>query len=269
MKWKAIAQIVGAFAIIWLIAFMVTPYIGYWGLGLAGLLTAVAIGFAIYVWRLTRKSAAVVDILKGATSAEGRLAAIERLDAKGGKDAIALLAKAQLLAQTNPKEAIATLEAIDLNKAPGVVQDDVRANLGLLYLVHGRLSDARPVIAEIRLDRQPQMKARAMYAAVVAETRARSGQAEDARDLLEGYDPDDPELFDIRALLYRAQIYTFLHLKKKGLAAKAMEQLAAIDPNMVASFTQKGAHPELGKIARKVLTKAGVIPKQRTRVRMR
>ena len=56
MKWSAMAQIAGGFAVLWLVGFMVTPYVGNWGLGVVGVLTLVAMGFGIYVWRLTSRS---------------------------------------------------------------------------------------------------------------------------------------------------------------------------------------------------------------------
>lgn len=266
MRWKVIAQIVAGFAIIWLLGAMLTPYISYWGLVVAGVLTLIGIGFGLYVWRLTRKSAAIVDILKGATDAEGRQAAIEKLAAKGG-DALSSLARAQLVAQQDPGEAIRILEGIDLDKAPAVVQDDVRSNLGLMYLVQNRAKEARALADEIRLDRQPQAKAKAMYAAVVAEAFARTGKADEALKLVETYDAHDPAYAEVAAVLYRAQVYTYFAVKKRGLAQKAMEGLAAADTNMVASLAQKGVRPEIAKLARGTLGRMGALPRQTVRQR--
>lgn len=268
LQWKVILQIVGAFAILWLVAFMLVPYIDYWGVGVAGVLTLVALGFGIYVWRLTRKSAAIVDILKGATDTEGKRQALAQLEAKGN-DALSALARSQLVAQEDPAEAMAILEAIDLKKAPAVVQDDVRANLSLLYLLHNRLADARPLVDAIRLDRQTQPKARAMYAAVLAETYARSGRSDEAQKLLETYNPNDPDYGEVRTMLLRAQVYTYSALKKRGLARKAMQAMAQLDPNMVAGYMKKGSPPELNKMAKDVLSQAGVMPKPKMRMKMR
>lgn len=269
IKWKVVLQIVVAFAVLWVVGFMVVPWIGYWGVGVVGVLTAVAIGFGVYIYRMTRRSAAIVDILKGATDEEGRKAALKRLEAEGSGDAIAALARAQLVARESPAEAMAILESIDLKKAPAVVQDDVRANLGLLYLVQNRVREAKDLAAEIRLDRQPQAQAKAMYAAVLAETHARSGNAAEAKKLLETYKPTDPEYADVRALLLRAQVFTFVASKNRGLARKAMEQLATVDPNMLAAFLQKGTPPEVSQFARQLLTQGGFAPKPRVRRVMR
>lgn len=270
MNWKVLGLIGVALAVVWVIAGILQPNIGYVGFIVAGVLTLIALGFLIWVWRLTRKSADIAAILKGATDKESRLAALEQLRARqspGGKDALNAIAQAQLVAQENPGEAIRILEAIDLKKAPAMVQDDVRANLAMFYLMQGRARDARELADEIRLDRQPQARAKAMYAAVIAEAYARTGKPEEARKLLDTYDPSDKEFGQVAGMLLRAQVYTFTATKKRGRAQKAMEQLLEVDPNMVAAFVQKGQRPEVSRLARQVLGSAGAIPKQKIRMR--
>ena len=269
INWKVLAQIGAGVATIWVIAAMLVPYVGFWSLGVVGVLTLVLIGFGLYIWRMSRKSSAIVDILKSATDKEGRAAALEQLRAQNSgeaKDALNALAQSQLVAQDSPSEAIKILEGVNLEKAPTLVQDDIRANLALLYLVHGRARDARKLADEIRLDRQSQPKAKAMYAGVVAEAFARTGKAGEARTLLETYDANDPSYEDVRAILLRAQVHTFMATKKRNRARQAMEQLVQVDPNMVASFVQKGNRPEVSQMARHVLLQAGVLPKQKVRM---
>ena len=270
MNWKVLGLIGLALAVVWVIAGILEPTIGYVGLIVAGVLTLVALGFLIWVWRLTRKSADIAAILKGATDKEGRLAALEQLRARqapGGKDALNAVAQAQLVAQEAPSEAIRILEGIDIDKAPAMVQDDVRANLAMFYLMTGRARDARELANDIRLDRQPQAKAKAMYAAVVAESLARTGDAEEGRKLLETYDPSDKEFGQVSGMLLRAQVYTYTATKKSGRARTAMEQLLEVDPNMVAAFIQKGTRPELSRLAKQVLAGAGALPKPKMRAR--
>lgn len=272
MNWKVLGLIGLALGVVWVIAGILQPTIGYVGFIVAGVLTAVALGFLFWVWRLTRKSADIAAILRGATDKEGRLAALEQLRARqtpGGKDALNAIAQAQLVAQEAPAEAIRILEGIDVNKAPAMVQDDVRANLAMFYLMTGRAREARELANEIRLDRQPQAKAKAMYAAVVAESLARTGDPEDARKLLETYDPREKEFGQVSGMLLRAQVYTYTATKKSGRARTAMEQLLEIDPNMVAAFVQKGTRPELSRLAKQVLASAGALPKPKMRARTR
>lgn len=272
MNWKVLGLVGLALAVLWVIAGILQPNIGYVGFIVAGALTLVALGFLIWVWRLTRKSADIANILKGATDKESRLAALEQLRARqtpGGKDALNAIAQSQLVAQENPSEAIRILEAIDLNKAPALVQDDVRANLAMFYLMTGRARDARALADDIRLDRQAQARAKAMYAAVVAESFARTGKADEARKLLETFDPGDKEFGQVSGMLLRAQVYTYTATKKRGRAREAMERLLQVDPNMVAAFVQKGQRPEVARLAKQVLAGAGALPKQKMRVRTR
>ncbi len=260
-KWKVVAQIVGALAILWVTALILVPYAGYWGVGLAGVVTVAAMGFGVYVWLLTRRSQAVVDIMKSATDEAGRLAAIDKLAEAGSKDVMKVLARAQLVAQSKPLEALEILEQINLGKAPAMLQDDIRSQRAMLYLRGNRVRDARAMVDEIRLDRQPNAKAKAMYAAVSAESFARTGKVEEAKKLLDTYSPEETEYGESRALLLRAQVYTCFALKKRGLAQNAMRSLAAIDPNLLGGFVQKGTQPELMKMAKQVLASSGAIPK--------
>jgi hypothetical protein len=261
VKWKPVAQIAGGVAVVWVTCLILVPYTGYWILGIAGVVTVVVAGFGVYIWRLTRRSQAIVDIMKGATDESERQKAIDKLAEGGSKDAMKALARAQLVAQTKPLEALEILESIDINKAPAVIQDDIRSQLGLMYLRNNRIREARDTADLIRLDRQPNAKAKALYAAVIAEAFARTGKAEEAQKLVETYAPEDAAYGEARALLLRARVFTYFVLKKRGLARKSMEALAAMEPGLLGGFIQKGTQPELVKMAREVLTQSGVRPK--------
>ena len=263
IKWKAVAQIVAAFAVLWVTAAMTMPWMGYWGLGVVGVLTLVALGFGIYVFRMTSKSREIVTLMKSATDESTRKAAIEALGEGASKDAMKALAQAQLLAMTDPARAQQVLEGIDLEKAPAVVQDDVRSQLALMYLRDNRVREAREMADGIRLDRQPNPQAKALYAAVVAEAQARTGNPEESRKLLETYSPDKVQSMDSKAMLLRAQVYTCMALKKRGLATQAMQAMAEIEPNLLGAFLQKGTPPELMKIARQVAASVGLAPKMK------
>ena len=107
IKWKAILQIAGAIAVLWVTAFILVPFVSYWGVGIVAVLTLVALGFGVYVWRLTTRSRAIIDIMKSAVDEQGRQRAIEALGADS-KDAMKALARAQLLGQSDPQEAQTT-----------------------------------------------------------------------------------------------------------------------------------------------------------------
>lgn len=46
-----------------------------------------------------------------------------------------------------------------------------------------------------------------------------------------------------------------------------MEKLAAIDPNMLAPFVQRGVNPELQQLAKQVIQGTGLIKQPRPRMR--
>jgi hypothetical protein len=259
-KWKAVAQIAAAAAVLWVTAFIMVPYVGYWGVGVVAVLTVVAAGFGVYVWRLTSRSRAILDIMKTATDEQGRKRALDALS-DDGKDAMKALARAQILAQSDPLEAQRVLEGIDISKAPAVLQDDVRGQLAMMYLRNNRTREARALCDLIRLDRRPDAKSKALYAAVMAEAFSRTGSPEEARKLLETYNADEGGMDEVRVMLLRAQVYTFTALKKRGLAKRAMDGLVEIEPNLLGGFLLKGGAPEVQKLARQALADAGAGPK--------
>lgn len=265
VKWNVVLQIGAALVALWVFAFLLVPYVGYWGVGGVGVLTAGAIGFGVYLYMLTQRSRRVVEILKSATDEASRKAAIEKLAEGKGDDALAALARAQLVARDDPKQAMEILEGIDLTKAGAMAEDEVRSNLAYLYLVHNRAKDARPLVDKLKLDRGPNAKVKAMYAAVTAETFARTGNAPEAKKIVESYRADDPEIGELAPMLYRAQVYTFFGTKNRGLARKAMLALAMIDPNHLATFLVKGAATDMQQMAREVLTELNYAtrPKQK------
>lgn len=267
MKWKVVAQIGGILAALWVSAGVAIPLVGYWALYVVGAVTLAALGFGVYLWRLTARSRAIVDIMKGATDEAGRQRAIEALGDDASKDAMKALARAQLIAQTDPQGAAKALEAIDIKKAPLVVQDDVRAQLALMYLQGNRVRDARALTDEIRLDRRPDARTKGMYAAVMAEAYARSGSPDEARKLVETYDPAETEHAEVKALLLRARVFTYFALKKRGLVREALEALAGVEPGMVAAIAMKGGQPELIKLAKQVLASSGFAPKLQMKMR--
>lgn len=266
VKWSVVIQIALAVLIVWTLAIGSIPYIDYWGVGVVAVLTCVLIGFGVYVWNFTRRQKRIMEVLRQATDEGGRQAAIAQLEARGSKDAMAALARAQLMLRDDPQGALAVLEGIDLQKEPGPVQDEIRSNLAFLYLAQNRPKDARPLVDELRLDRQPNPKGKAMYAAVMAETFARTGKAAEAKKLLETYSADDPEYGEVAMVLLRAQVYTFLATKNRGLMRKAMGKLASHDPNQLAPFAMKGANPDLQQAVREVLAEAGFATRAKSKI---
>jgi tetratricopeptide (TPR) repeat protein len=270
IKWKIVGTVLAGFLVLWITAAMMYPVISYWGLVVVGILTVAALGLAFYVWRLTSKQKDILDIMRAAQGEGGRKEAIDRLAAGADKDAMKALARAQLLAQEDPQKSLEALEAIDIEKAPALVRDEIRSQRAMMYLFMNRPKEARPLVDEMKLERQPDAKAKAKYAATIAEAFARTGNADEAKKLMTEYKADDPQwTAEVGPLLWRAQVYTFMATKNRGLAKKALDQLIAIDPNMVAPFVQKNMNPELQKLAMQALSDAGLAPRPQMKMRMK
>jgi hypothetical protein len=270
IKWKIVGTVLAGFLVLWITAAMMVPSIGYWGVGVVGVLTLAALGLAFYVWRLTSKQRDILDIMRAAQGEGGRKEAIERLALGADKDAMKALARAQLLAQEDPQKSLEALEAIDIEKAPAMVRDEIRSQRAMMYLFMNRPKDARPLVDEIKIERQPDSKAKAKYAATVAEAFARTGNADEAKKLMLEYKADDPTwAAEVGPLLWRAQVYTYMATKNRGLAKKALDALIGIDPNMVSPFVQKNVNPELQKLAMTALADAGLAPRPQMKMRMK
>ena len=73
----------------------------------------------------------------------------------------------------------------------------------------------------------------------------------------------------MKPLLHRAEVFTWIKLRKKGRARTAMMRLARADANQLAAFLQKGVHPEAKRLATEVAQREGLVPKPKMQVRMR
>jgi len=270
-KWTIVYQIAGVAVVMWALAILLIPYVGYWGVGAMGVATAALIGFGIWLWNMMKKQGRLAQLLNQAgTTEEGRQAAIEQLAAEDKGDGMNAMARAQLVARDDPKEAIKIMEAINIEKAQALIQDDIRANLAYLYLATGRVKDSRPVTDKIKYEAGPTAKQKAMYAAVVAESKARTGDAADAKRIIDAVNILDAEIAELLPIVHRAQVFTYLGTKNRGLAKRAMTALVLIDPNHLAPFMMaRAVTPEqidMQKMAKEVLTEANYQTRPKTKM---
>lgn len=230
----------------------------------AGVLT-LAVGIAAFlVRRNLAKSEEMGALLVGDEMSEAeRNERLGKLEAKVEKgDAAAILAKAQLQMQDDPRAALTTLEKIDLEKAQKLISLQVRAMRGTIHLQLHEVGKARELADQMDLSKAPDAKTRAGFAAVVAEAWARSGNPIEANELLDKYDADDKDLADVRLQLLRARAFTCAHRQNIQGMKKALKSLQEISPQLAAMFVgQKRVHPLLEKEAMKLLQKSGFAPK--------
>ena len=254
-------------AIVWVIA-LIAPW---WpAKAIAGVLTVVAAVAAVWLNRYVKKTAALGALLKSADSEEGRKKALEQIDAQFKKsDTQALIAKAQLQLQDDPRAALATLESINVDKELGPIAGQVRAMRAMIHLQLGELPEARALADKLELGKQQEPKTRVMFAAVAGEAWARTGQAKKAVDTLELFNPEDPEMGEMRAQLWRARAFAYAATSDTKATARAVKKLAEMNPHLLGMFIgQKKVHPLLEREAKQVVMRMGVVPRKMVRQKM-
>jgi len=243
-----------ALFVIWL-----QHWIGYVVLAILLVLFAVTLGWA---WRRVNSSQRVVSILQGAegNDAESRRAALEKLDRTFKKnDVNAALARAQLLAQSDPDQALAALENVNLSKILPVEADQIRCQRAMFHLAKGDVDQARKLVDPVDLSRFHETKTRAAAAAILAEAWARTGQGPKANSTLDILNPDDPALAEVRAQLWRARAFAAAAVQDRKAMVRALKKMCSENPHLLAGFMTKRVHPLLEKEARQMLVQQGVI----------
>lgn len=259
-------RIGGFLVVVWVVATLITKW---WAFAAAGVVTVATAGVVVWTVRNAQKARAVQSLLVGADTPEARKDAMRRLETEFKKgDPQAAIARAQLLAQEDPQRALAVLEEVDLSKVMPPTADEVRATRALIHLSIGDVQAARVLADAIELSRQQHPKSRAMVAAVVGEAWARTGQAKKAYETLSVFDPDDPELADLRPLLFKALAFTHAGRNDAQGVNKALYQLMKLNPQLLGAFFMPKVHPILQREAKVLLEKSGMVPRKQVVRRM-
>ena len=267
---KLFGRVGGVLVVLWVVALIslkwsIIPVV------VAGVLTAAAVGSGVWVVRYVNRSRALGALLKTANETEeGRRDALKRLETDYKKgDVQASIARAQLEMQDDPRKALATLEAVDLSRQMGPVADQVRCTRATIHLQLGDLQEARALVDKIELGKQQEVKTRAMFAAVAAETWGRTGQGKKAVELLDVFNPDDPELAEMRVQMWRARAFAHAADGDRKGASRALKKLAEINPQLLGMFiAAKKVHPMLQQEAKQLLMRSGAVPRKMVRQRM-
>jgi hypothetical protein len=251
-------------AVVWAIAIAVRHWIGF---AVAGALTLVIAGAAFWLLRTMKKSEALGALLRGADTEEGRKSALAQLEGMKG-DSQALLARAQLEMQEDPKKALATLESADLGKMMVPMADQFRAMRAMIHLTLGETAEARALSDELDLGKQQDAKSRAMFATVASEAWARTGQGKKAVETLELFNPDDPEFAEMKTQMWRARAFAYAGANDMKGAGRALRKLAEMNPHLLGMFIgTKKIHPLLEREAKQIVMKMGAAPRRMVRQR--
>ena len=254
-------------AVAWVIALIVRHWIGF---AAAGVLTVAAIVGVFWLRRYMAKTQALGSILKGADTQEGRKAAVERIESEFKKgDTQAVIAKAQLQMQDDPRAALATLEAVNLDKELGPIAGQIRAMRAMIHLTLGETAEARALADKLDLGKQQEPKTRVMFAAVASEAWARTGAGRKAVDTLDLFNPEADDMGELRAQLWRSRAFAYAAVNDTKGITRAVKKLAAINPHLLGMFVgQKKVHPLLEREAKQVVMQLGIVPRKMVRQKM-
>jgi tetratricopeptide (TPR) repeat protein len=267
---KAFVRVGAIIALVWVVAIAAT----HWSIipvFVAGALTLLAAAAAVWVVRYVNKSRQLGAILRSAgETEEGRKDALKRLETDFKKgDVQAAIARAQLEMQEDPRKALATLESIDLGKQMTPVADQVRCMRATIHLQLGELSEARALVDRMELGKQQEPKTRAMFAAVAAETWGRTGHAKKAVELLDVFNPEDPDLAEMRIQMWRARAFASAGAGDMKGAGRALRKLVEMNPQLLGMFVAaKKVHPMLQQEAKQLLVRSGAVSRKMVRQKM-
>jgi len=224
---KLYVRVGGIVAIVWVVAAIATRWTVI-PLYVAGALSVAAVAAVVWLLRYVNKSREMAALLRSASQTEeGRKDALKKLETDFKKgDVQASIARAQLEMQEDPRKALTTLESVDLSKQMAPVADQVRCTRATIHLQLGEIQEARQLVDKMELGKQQDAKTRAMFAAVAGETWGRTGQAKKGIELLELYNPEDPEYGEMRVQMWRAR--AFACGRWRGLGDAAVEHAVVI-----------------------------------------
>jgi hypothetical protein len=237
----------------------------------AGGLTVLAIGLGVWVVRWVNRSRELGALLRAAgKTEEGRKEALKKLEADYKKgDVQATIARAQLQMQEDPRAALTTLESVDLNKQLTPMADQVRCLRATIHLQLGEPQEARLLVDKMELGKQQDVKTRAMFAAVAGEAWGRTGQAKKAMELLELYNPEDPEYAEMRVQMWRARAFAAAGASDMKGAGRALRKLAEVSPQLLGMFVSaKRVHPLLQQEAKQLFMRSGAVPRKMVRQKL-
>jgi hypothetical protein len=256
--------------VLWVGAFLLNGWIPK---AVVGALTLALAGLAFWAVRFATRSRAVAQIVGGADTPEARKEALAKLETDFKKDdTAAIFAKAQLQMQEDPREALKTLEQVNLQKVMAPVADEARVQRAMIHLLLGETEDARNLVDNVDLTRHKEAKTRATMAAIVGEAWARSGQAKKAVELLETFDPEDADYVDLRPQLLRSRAFAYAWASNTKQMKQTVRRLSQLNVQYLSGFiTRKkhpmgvpprGIHPMLEKEAFDIVAKSGAAPRQ-------
>ncbi len=147
--------------------------------------------------------------------------------------------------------------------------DQVRCTRATIHLQLGEVQEARGLVDKMELGKQQEPKTRAMFAAVAGETWGRTGQAKKAVEMLELFNPEDPEYGEMRVQMWRARAFAYVAAGDMKAVSRSLKKLLEMSPQLLGMFVgTKKVHPMLQQEAKQILMRSGAVPRQMVRQKM-
>jgi hypothetical protein len=255
--------------IAWAIAFAIPGWIPK---AVVGVLTLALVGVVLWALRYAQKSRKVAEILKTADTPEARKEAIAKLESEHKDATEAILARAQLELQDDPRKALATLETVKLDRVMAPIADQTRGQRAMIHLLLGETDEARLLVDNIDLGRHKEPKTLATLAAITAEAWARTGQAKKALETLDTFDVNDEVYAELKPQLLRSRAFAQAWTNNTKAMKGTLRQLGALNIQYLTGFitkkkmpggvAPKGVHPLLEKEALEMVMKSGVVQRK-------
>jgi hypothetical protein len=145
----------------------------------------------------------------------------------------------------------------------------VRCTRATIHLQLGDLPEARALVDKMDFGKQQDAKTRAMFAAVAGETYGRTGQGKKGVEMLEIFNPDDPDFAEMRVQMLRARAFAYAGAGDMKGAARALKKLIEVNPQLLGMFVgAKKIHPMLQQEAKQLLMRSGAVPRKMVRQKM-
>jgi hypothetical protein len=108
-----------------------------------------------------------------------------------------------------------------------------------------------------------------MFAAIAGEAWGRTGQSKKAVELLDLYNPEDPEYGEMRVQMWRSRAFACAGNGDMKGASRALKKLVEVNPQLLGMFVAaKKVHPMLQQEAKQLLMRSGAVQRRMVRQKM-
>ena len=258
-------------AAIWVTAIVVAKWSMIPVYGAAGL-TVIAVGVGIWAVRYVNKSRELGALLRSASETEeGRKEALRKLETDYKKgDVQAVMARAQLEMQDDPRKALETLESVELAKQIGACGRPGALHAGDHPPSAGRAVGGEGAGREDGASASSRSRRRGRCSRPWRERRGGGlGRRRRRWSCSRCSTRRTPSLGEMRVQMWRARAFAYAGAGDMKAASRALKKLLDMSPQLLGMFVgAKKVHPMLQQEAKQILMRSGAVPRKMVRQKM-